>query len=39
MKKHSREWAIKEWFLLRIASALKVGPHVEPYIGFDLIMH
>jgi len=35
----SRQYAIKEWFLLKIASLLKVGPAMKQYIGFDLVMH
>ena len=33
-----RELAIKEWFLLKICSVVRVGPHISGYLGFDLIM-
>ena len=34
-----RELAIREWFLLKICSVLRVGPHISGYLGFDIIMH
>jgi hypothetical protein len=37
--KLTRGEAIKEWFLLKICSVLRVGPHISGYLGFDLIMH
>jgi len=30
--------AIREWFLLRIASALKCGPALDNYLGFDIFI-
>ena len=35
----SRVKAIKEWFILKLSSALKIGPKVEPYFGFDIVMY
>ena len=34
----ARHRAIEEWFILKIASALEVGPKVESYFGFDILM-
>jgi hypothetical protein len=31
--------AIKELFLLKIASCLKTGPCVRNYLGFDLLLY
>lgn len=31
--------AIKEFFLLKVSAALKVGPEVKPYQGFDVIVY
>lgn len=31
--------AIKEYFLLKIAAALGVGPSIAVSVGFDLFMH
>ena len=36
--KGSRHWAIKEWFLLKIASGLEIGPKIEKSFGFDILM-
>jgi serine/threonine protein kinase len=33
-----RQEAIKEWFILKMASTLEAGPKVEAYFGFDLLM-
>jgi serine/threonine protein kinase len=37
--KGTRNQAIKEWFLLKIVSALEIGPKMEPYFGFDILMY
>ena len=37
--KLAREEALKEWFLLKICSVLRMGPHISGYLGFDIIMH
>ena len=34
-----RAKAIKEWFIMKICSILKVGPQIEPYFGFDILMY
>jgi len=31
--------AIKEYFLLKIVSALEIGPSMKSWLGFDLIMY
>jgi len=31
--------SIKEFFLLKVAAALGVGPLMENWLGFDLIMY
>ena len=36
--KDSRFRAIKEWFIMKIASIAGVGPKLEPYFGFDILM-
>ena len=36
--KKARSRAIKEWFILRVASAAGIGPYLEPYLGFDILM-
>ena len=33
-----RQEAIKEWFLLKIASAAEIGPQIEGCFGFDILM-
>jgi len=30
--------AVKEYFLLKIAAILQIGPMMKPWMGFDLIM-
>jgi hypothetical protein len=37
--KTTRHRAIKEWFILKVASKLEVGPKVMPYFGFDILMY
>ena len=34
----TRHKAVKEWFLLKVASAAEIGPKVKPYFGFDILM-
>ena len=34
----TRNLAIREWFIARIASANEIGPKIESYFGFDLLM-
>jgi len=31
--------AIKEIFLMKIASVLRIGPSIKNWLGFDLIIH
>ena len=31
--------AIKEWAILKICSVLQCSPHIENYLGFDLIIY
>jgi len=31
--------ALKEYFLLKIAAAIKIGPMMKPWLGFDLILN
>ena len=33
-----RQEAIKEWFLLKIASAAEIGPQIKGCFGFDILM-
>ena len=30
---------IKEYFIMKIASALKIGPQIKKYLGFDFIIY
>ena len=34
----TRHAAIKEWFLLKIASAAEIGPKISNHFGFDILM-
>lgn len=36
---NTRYHAIKEWLLLKIASIAEIGPQVETFFGFDLLMY
>ena len=34
----TRNLALKEWFIAKLASATEIGPKLESYFGFDLLM-
>ena len=34
----SRYKAIKEWFLMKLSAVAGIGPSVESYFGFDILM-
>lgn len=36
--KNFRLRVLKEWFLMKICSIFEVGPHLEPYFGYDLLI-
>lgn len=38
VSKNSRCSAIKEWFLMKVASVIGVGPQILDYFGFDILM-
>ena len=37
-KKSTRYKAVKEWFLMKLSSLAGIGPKVEDYFGFDILM-